>query len=94
MIDRLKGLWQPPYGDRRQELVLIGRHLDEDHVCHVLDEALLTDAEFHAGPSSWVNFADPLPSWKVDNTVIEYDEEAERIQRESEFSEWQEFRRE
>lgn len=92
MIDRLKGLWQEPYGDRRQEIVLIGRHLNENRIRQLLDEALLTEDEFHAGPSSWVNFADPLPSWQVDDTANNYDDEADRIQREAELSEWQEFR--
>ena len=92
MIDFIKGLWQEPYGDRRQEIVLIGRHLAEDRIRELLDGALLTEDEFHAGPGSWVNFADPLPSWEVDNIEIEYDEEADRIQREAELSEWQAFR--
>ena len=92
MIDRLKGLWQVPYGDRRQEVVLIGRHLNEDRIRQSLDEALLTEDEFDGGPSSWVNVADPLPSWQVESPAMEYDEEAARLERETELSEWQDFR--
>ena len=92
MIDRLKSLWQEPYGDRRQEIVLIGRHLNEDHIRKLLDEALLTDDEFEAGPESWANFADPLPSWQPETPKFEFDEEADRLHREEEMSEWQEFR--
>ena len=93
LIDRLRDLWQEPYGDRRQEIVLIGRHLDENHTRRILDGALLTEDEFHAGPDSWIDFADPFPGWQPDAPAIEYDEEAERIQKEAELSEWQEFRK-
>lgn len=92
MIDRLKGLWQIPYGDRRQEVVLIGRHFNEDRIRQSLDEALVTEDEFDGGPSTWVDFKDPLPSWQVDGPTMEYDDEAARIEREAELSEWQEFR--
>ena len=92
MLDRLKGLWKEPYGDRRQEIVLIGRNLDEDRIRKLLDDALLTDDEFQAGPRAWTELPDPLPSWQVPNAASMVDEEAERIQREEELSEWQEFR--
>ncbi|MEM7561107.1 MAG: GTP-binding protein, partial [Planctomycetota bacterium] len=92
MIDRLKGLWEAPYGDRRQEIVLIGRNIDETEIGHLLDDALVTEDEFQAGPSAWEEFADPLPSWQAEDAAIEYDDEAERLAREEELSEWQEFR--
>ncbi len=92
MIDRLKGLWEAPYGDRRQEIVLIGRNIDEAKTRHLLDEALVTEDEFQAGPSAWEHFKDPLPSWQSADAAIEYDDEAERLAREEELSEWQEFR--
>jgi hypothetical protein len=92
MLDRLKGLWQEPYGDRRQEIVLIGRNLDEDRIRKLLDDVLLTDDEFQAGPRVWIELPDPLPSWQVSNAASMVDEEADRIQREEELSEWQEFR--
>jgi len=92
MLDRLKGLWQEPYGDRRQEIVLIGRTLEEDRIRKLLDDALLTDDEFQAGPRAWTELPDPLPSWQVPSAASMVDEEADRIQREEELSEWQEFR--
>ena len=92
MIDRLKGLWQEPYGDRRQEIVLIGRELDDDRIRSLLNAALLTDEEFLAGPDVWMGFPDPLPSWQPDPAGLEFDEEADRLHREAEFAEWQEFR--
>ncbi|WP_068030405.1 GTP-binding protein [Nocardia mexicana] len=46
-----------------QEIVFIGVKLDRDHVRGLLDGALLTDAEFAAGPGEWVGYPDPFPSW-------------------------------
>jgi len=92
MMDRIKGLWQEPYGDRRQEIVLIGRNLNEDRIRKLLDHALLTDKEFKGGPTAWREFTDPLPSWQAQESAFLYDEEAERLQREQEQTEWQSFR--
>ncbi|MFE6920195.1 GTP-binding protein [Nocardia sp. NPDC057663] len=46
-----------------QELVVIGVRLDKAGVRRELDAALLTDAEFVAGPASWTGYADPFPAW-------------------------------
>ena len=51
------------YGDRRQELVFIGRKLDEAAIRAALDACLLTDDEMTGGPEAWITFADPLPEW-------------------------------
>ena len=53
-------------GDRRQELVMIGVHLDRAAWQARLDACLLTDAEFAAGPDAWQAYADPFPSWDID----------------------------
>lgn len=92
MIDRLKKLWQLPFGDRRQEVVLIGRHLEDDRIQQLLDRALVTEDEFLAGPTAWAEFMDPLPTWQPEYPNLEYDEEAARRHLEEELSEWQEFR--
>lgn len=51
------------YGDRRQELVLIGENLDATGLEARLDACLLTDAELAAGPEAWAAYPDPFPDW-------------------------------
>ncbi|MCH2188323.1 GTP-binding protein [Candidatus Gracilibacteria bacterium] len=54
-----------PFGDRRNELVIIGVDMDEASITAMLDSALLTDEEMQ-DPETWKNFEDPLPVWQVD----------------------------
>lgn len=56
-------VWHPLYGDRRQELVLIGVDLPEADVRAGLDACLLTDDELVRGPLAWQSLPDPFPSW-------------------------------
>lgn len=58
---RLKnaGIWNPTYGDRCQELVLIGVNLDKVKLRKELESCLLTDEEYKAGPKTWKKMADP-----------------------------------
>ncbi|MEV2223278.1 GTP-binding protein [Nocardia vinacea] len=46
-----------------QEIVFIGVKLDLDHIRGLLDAALLTNAEFAAGPTTWSTYPDPFPTW-------------------------------
>jgi len=55
--------FEGPYGDRRQEIVFIGRGMDEAELRERLDECLLTDAEFEAGPELWAHLSDPFAPW-------------------------------
>ena len=54
---------EPPYGDRRQEIVFIGQALDEKEARRALDACLLNEKELVAGPDSWKQFPDPFPQW-------------------------------
>lgn len=56
--------WHPQWGDRRQELAVIGVGLDEAVARDALDACLLTEAELVRGPSAWLNLADPFPEWR------------------------------
>ena len=57
--------WQEPYGDRRQEIVVIGYvdKMDEPFLRDCFDACLLTDEEMAEGLDAWDGFADPFPSW-------------------------------
>jgi len=60
--------WKEPYGDRRQEIVLIGYigRMDEAFLRECLDSCLLTETEIEEGLDAWNEFLDPFPSWMVD----------------------------
>ncbi len=51
------------YGDRRQELVFIGKSMDEVAVRAALDAAICTDAELSGGPETWDAIDNPFPEW-------------------------------
>jgi G3E family GTPase len=59
----IKRLWHPLWGDRRQELAVIGVDLDEDVVRSELDACLLDDGELRLGPMRWHGLVDPFPRW-------------------------------
>ncbi|MDP2090306.1 MAG: GTP-binding protein [Candidatus Gracilibacteria bacterium] len=52
------------FGDRRNEMVVIGVKMDNDEIISILDEALLTEEELKT-PENWIHFNDPLPIWQL-----------------------------
>ncbi|MFY7998434.1 MAG: zinc metallochaperone GTPase ZigA [Candidatus Kapaibacteriota bacterium] len=52
--------WQEPYGDRRQEIVVIGVDVDKDAITKIFDKCLLTNEEFLLGDEAWQSFQDPF----------------------------------
>ncbi|MFN4275429.1 MAG: zinc metallochaperone GTPase ZigA [Ferrovibrio sp.] len=67
----IKQVWQKPYGDRRQEIVLIGAGMDRVALTAGFDACLLTDAEMTGGPESWHSLPDPFPRWSDQTAAAE-----------------------
>ena len=65
---RMQETWREPYGDRRQELVLVG---DPEHLSSTmrrqLDACLLTDQEFAQPFQEWAALPDPFPAWDLED---------------------------
>ncbi len=62
----IKANWQEPFGDRRQEIVLIGVGMDQAALRRRLDACLLTPAEMRSGVKAWEKLPDPFPAWGTD----------------------------
>ncbi|MFM7076228.1 MAG: GTP-binding protein [Planctomycetaceae bacterium] len=62
-LDDVGATWEEPWGDRRQELVLIGTALPTDLLARFHD-CCLTDAEMAVGPEGWADLEDPFPAWE------------------------------
>ena len=61
--------WHPQWGDRHQELVVIGRKMDAGELREALNVCLLTDEEMKAGPVAWAAMHDPFPRWVMSKDV-------------------------
>jgi len=68
--------FQEPWGDRRQELVIIGLSVNEAALRTRLDACLVTEDELAAGPEALAALRDPFPEWPLVET--EEDEGANR----------------
>ena len=64
-VDRILSHWAKPFGDRRQELVLIGIGIDQAALTARFDACLLTDRELAQGPEAWHRLPDPFPAWSL-----------------------------
>lgn len=57
--------WEEPFGDRRQQLVLIGIGMNQDWLTENLDACLLTNEEMVAGVDAWKQLPDSFPNWNI-----------------------------
>ncbi|MDX2017726.1 MAG: GTP-binding protein [Planctomycetota bacterium] len=58
--------WREPFGDRRQQLVLIGVDFDKQSQRLLLESCLLTDDEMRGGIESWKQLPDQFPAWHIE----------------------------
>ncbi|MEY5026352.1 MAG: hypothetical protein RLZZ244_1880 [Verrucomicrobiota bacterium] len=68
LSEEVQAVWSEPYGDRRQELVLIGSSLERTKLTAMLDRCLLTPEEMALGESGWLRLRDPFEKWEVAET--------------------------
>lgn len=57
--------WHADFGDRRQEIAIIGIDMDEAALRRRLDACLLTDVEMARGVRAWRSLPDPFPKWRL-----------------------------
>lgn len=62
---QIKSRWEEPYGDRQQEIVIIGMQMDKSSIENGFNACLLTDAEIAMGMEAWRSLTDPFPKWAV-----------------------------
>ncbi|MEY3901099.1 MAG: hypothetical protein RL189_405 [Pseudomonadota bacterium] len=55
--------WDKNWGDRAQELVVIGQNMDHHEMREKLNSCLLTDEELKLGDALWAVMPDALPAW-------------------------------
>jgi len=61
---QVDSLWDPVYGDRRQEIVFIGSGMDEAAIRARLDACLVGDpGADRFEPAVWRTLPDPFPAW-------------------------------
>jgi G3E family GTPase len=64
------------FGDRKQELVIMGIDMNREQVESLLDECLLTDAEMAQGPEAWAQWENPYEHI-MDEDIEEEEEDGE-----------------
>lgn len=65
-IKEIKRDWNKEFGDRKQEIVVIGIDMNKQHLINQFDSCLLTDAEMKLGVDKWKHFEDPFSKWSIE----------------------------
>jgi G3E family GTPase len=73
----VESIWEEPFGDRRQEIVIIGQKLNKEFITRMFDSCLLTDKEMSLGEDEWEKFSDPFPVWALESEEDYEDEDYE-----------------
>lgn len=77
---KIRSNWKTKYGDRRQEFVVIGHHLDSELMRCSLDSCLLSDEEMElVDAGRWESFSDPFPAFIVADASGESEEEGRKM---------------
>ncbi len=63
-LEEIASVSEGEFGDRRQEMVIIGADMNHKRVRKVLDKCLLTKSEMAQGWQEWRYFLDPFDSWE------------------------------
>jgi G3E family GTPase len=69
-LQYIKARWQEPYGDRQQEIVIIGMQMNKEYIQKSFDACLLTEAEIALGIDAWQSIPDPFPAYGNINQEI------------------------
>ncbi|HEY0256390.1 MAG TPA: GTP-binding protein, partial [Candidatus Methylacidiphilales bacterium] len=67
-LARMQETWREPYGDRRQEMVLIGNAAQLASVIQRLNGCLLSAEEYARPVGEWTTWPDPFPAWDLEET--------------------------
>ena len=58
--EMIKPLWHEPFGDRQQEIVMIGQRMDQEKMEVALRACELTEEEYTEGEAAWSRLEDPF----------------------------------
>lgn len=59
----MRSRWDEAFGDRRQEIVFIGRDMDATWIKSQLDAGLVEESAFM--PARWAHLPNPFPAWRM-----------------------------
>lgn len=74
--ESVRSEWHPEFGDRKQELVFIGKKMDKAFLEKSLNSCLLTEQEMALGVEAWKAFSDPFPNYVLAENAEEMFAEA------------------